>query len=102
MDAASTERICVAIRIRPLNEKEIASSQEKAFKSSGNNSICQCSNTGPSDETMYYYDKIFDEDASTTDVYSHVAKDIVQGVVQGINGTIFACNNFAINPIPNY
>jgi centromeric protein E len=38
----------------------------------------------------YSYDQVFNPEATTAQVYSNVASDIVKGVVGGINGTIFA------------
>lgn len=91
MEAA--EGICVAIRMRPLNDRELTGGQEQIFRCiSGYNAIAQTGKDGQLVEGQtYYYDKVFDESSSTTDVFSYVARDIVRGVVQGINGTIFAC-----------
>ena len=40
--------------------------------------------------TFFTYDRIFDEDSTTQQVYEGVAQDIVRSVVRGLNGTIFA------------
>lgn len=40
--------------------------------------------------TFFTYDRIFDEDSSTKEVYEGVAREIVHSVVRGLNGTIFA------------
>jgi hypothetical protein len=94
MEKASkeSEGIFVAIRMRPLNEREISSGQEKIFSCFGNNnSVCQLKENQPLDGQAYYYDKVFGEACATQEVYNHTAKNIVQNVVNGINGTIFAC-----------
>ena len=92
-EAASSEGILVGIRMRPLNDREVTAGQEKIFKCMNTyNAITQLTKDGHAVEgQMYYYDKVFDERASTVDVYSQIGKDIVKGVVSGINGTIFAC-----------
>jgi hypothetical protein len=41
--------------------------------------------------------KVFDENSTNSDVYSHIAGDIVKGVMTGINGTIFACKIILIS-----
>jgi hypothetical protein len=88
----SSEGICVAIRIRPLNEKETSSNLDRAFRRISANSIAQVNNDNqPIEGQIYSYDKIFDDESSTADVYQYVAKDVVRNVVHGINGTIFAC-----------
>lgn len=40
--------------------------------------------------TFFTYDRIFDENSTTQEVYEGVARDIVHSVVRGLNGTIFA------------
>lgn len=95
------EGICVAIRMRPLNDKEISTGQEQIFKcNSDNNSICQCRDSNPVDGQTFFFDQVFNEKSTTTDVYSHVGKDIVKGVMSGINGTIFACKSSLLLIIP--
>ena len=88
-----SEGICVAIRMRPLNEREITGGQEAVFRCMPqHNSVAQLKEGQVLDS--YYYDKVFGPSAQTAEVYSHVAKDIVKKVVSGINGTIFACKLF--------
>ena len=100
------EGICVAIRMRPLNEREISGGQERIFSCiKSSNSVQQLSKDGTAIEGQtYYYDKVFDGKAVTQEVYTSVAKDIVKGVVMGINGTIFACKFHLplVNPLVLY
>lgn len=91
---SSKEGICVGIRMRPLNEREISSGQQSIFRCLPNtNTICQFKegSTIPVDGQVYNYDKVFDESANTDAVYEHTGKSIVSGVANGINGTVFAC-----------
>jgi hypothetical protein len=89
----STEGICVGIRMRPLNDREKASGQERIFRcQSSFNAVSQLKDDQPVEGQTFYYDKVFNEDSTTKDVYAHIARDIVKGVTHGINGTIFACN----------
>lgn len=53
----SSEGICVAIRIRPLNERE-KNSSEKAFRCISSNAISQFSENQPNEGQTYYYDKV--------------------------------------------
>ncbi|KAJ3123078.1 hypothetical protein HK098_002227 [Nowakowskiella sp. JEL0407] len=82
--------IKVAIRIRPLNRNE--SDHFSAWKVHGTNTIVPCTVDGrPSQYTSpFCFDSIFDESAKTTEIYSQIAKEIVEGSMDGINGTIFA------------
>ena len=88
----NSEGICVAIRMRPLNDREISGGQEASFRcTSRDNRISQLKDNQVVEGQTYYYDKVFDERATTAEVYTHVGKDAVRNVAAGINGTIFAC-----------
>lgn len=88
----ASEGICVGIRMRPLNERELAGGQQMLFQCMTHiNAVAQMRDGAPVDGQMYHFDKVFDEKSSTSDVYSHIGRNIVQGVMNGINGTIFAC-----------
>mmetsp|Transcript_32099 Transcript_32099/g.39382 ORF Transcript_32099/g.39382 Transcript_32099/m.39382 type:complete len:620 (+) Transcript_32099:280-2139(+) len=94
--------INVAIRIRPLNDRESSSSSNSTDRAwhvlPETNSIVQMARppkeSSPTrarvSSSFFTFDRTFDEGASTEDVYVGVAKNIVDGVVSGINGTIFA------------
>jgi hypothetical protein len=85
------EGICVGVRMRPLNNREIRDNLASAYKCQ-NSTIYQCSRDGQIvDSQGYTYDRVFNEESTTADVYNQVCQGIVQGVVNGINGTIFAC-----------
>lgn len=40
--------------------------------------------------TFFTYDRIFDENSSTQEVYDGVARELVHSVIRGLNSTIFA------------
>ena len=42
------------------------------------------------DKTLFTFNRIYEEDNTTQDVYGGVAQEIVHSVVRGLNGTIFA------------
>lgn len=94
--APVTEGVCVAIRMRPLNDREISGGQEAAFRcTSKDNRIAQLKDNQVVDGQTYHYDKVFDEHASTAEVYAHIGRVAVKNVAAGINGTIFACKTIA-------
>ena len=86
------QSINVAIRMRPLNKREVGDGQEERFQSvPGQNTIVQVNEEGEALATQAYtYDHVFDSEKTTEDVYGSMAQDLVDGVVEGINGTIFA------------
>ena len=59
------EGICVAIRMRPLNERELSGGQHELFRCLPNNSVGQLKDGQPLEGQVYYYDKVFDENTST-------------------------------------
>ena len=91
----SQEGITVAIRMRPLNKNE--GEKQRVWKVLPKyNSVTQTTSTGkPLSErvtgrTYFAFDKVFEENVDTSQVYDDVAKGIVSSVVNGLNGTIFA------------
>jgi hypothetical protein len=38
----------------------------------------------------FTFDKVFDENSTQKDVYAYAATSVVDGVIEGFNGTIFA------------
>ncbi|KAK3133349.1 hypothetical protein QOZ80_6AG0535400 [Eleusine coracana subsp. coracana] len=76
------ERIHVAVRSRPLSPED---AQSSPWRISGN-SIALA--TQPS--TRFEFDRIFGQDCRTAEVYDARTKHIVDSVVRGFNGTVFA------------
>jgi len=90
-DQQQAEGICVAIRMRPLNERELTGGQQAVFQClPGQNAVAQLKEGQPLEGQTYYYDKVFNGQATTAEVYTHIARNAVKNVVNGINGTIFA------------
>uniref|UniRef100_A0A914DCI7 Kinesin-like protein n=1 Tax=Acrobeloides nanus TaxID=290746 RepID=A0A914DCI7_9BILA len=75
--------IQVFCRVRPLNEIEKKNASAFVPKFSGKDSITIGGKT-------YVYDRVFDPSTSQEDVYMNAAYHIVQDVLTGYNGTIFA------------
>ena len=82
----------MAIRMRGLNEREVRAGSTEAFKCLSNDRIALLSDKDghPVERDTYHYDKVFDSTSSTVNVYDYMGKDLVRGVVTGINATIFA------------
>ena len=92
IQAPATEGICVAIRMRPLNDRELSGGQEAVFRCTPkDNRVAQIKDNQTVEGQTYHYDKVFDEHATTAEVYTHVGRNAVKNVAAGINGTIFAC-----------
>ncbi|XP_073825611.1 CENP-meta isoform X2 [Musca autumnalis] len=75
--------IQVGIKVRPLLKKE---KDQQPLWRVVNNSIQQVD----SQNDPYYFDHIFDQDATNQHIFDKMAKHIVHAAMRGFNGTIFA------------
>eukprot|EP00937_MAST-01D_sp_MAST-1D-sp2_P003772 g3772.t1 len=91
MPSEETVRVCV--RIRPLFGKELQDGREviaEAFKDRGE---IRCRNPGADASEppkCFTFDHVFPPDITQRDVYDTCAVSIVDSVLDGFNGTIFA------------
>ena len=46
--------------------------------------------TGDRGANKFEYDRVFDSDATQAEMYEQAVKPIVEGVMDGFNGTVFA------------
>eukprot|EP01084_Bolivina_argentea_P155920 271697_1 len=95
----SVECVQVVVRCRPLNQKEIDGRCKKILavnESSGeiiignNDSRNNKQSTLQISSKMYTFDKAFGENSTQEVIYEETAKGIVNSVMDGYNGTIFA------------
>ncbi|CEF63819.2 Kinesin-like protein at 64D [Strongyloides ratti] len=86
----SNVKVCV--RCRPLSKKEIEHNEKIAVfvnKIEKNITVKNVNNPEETSKT-FTFDEIFDVDSSQITVYNTVARPIVENVLKGYNGTIFA------------
>lgn len=95
------EDIRVAVRMRPLNEREqklrshIHSSNRSWQVLKEHNSIVQLGIDGlpitdRQGKAVFTFDGVFSENDTTKDVYDYIAKGMVKAVVEGRNASIFS------------
>ncbi|XP_061338278.1 kinesin-like protein KIN-7G [Gastrolobium bilobum] len=88
------ERILVSVRVRPLNDKEIAKNDLSEWECINDTAIIYRSNLSASDRslypTAYSFDRVFRTDCPTRQVYEEAAKEVALSVLSGINSSIFA------------
>ncbi|KAJ2721259.1 hypothetical protein GGI07_004092 [Coemansia sp. Benny D115] len=91
------DHINVAIRVRPLNQREVRStgapgSVQQLPWSIQQHTITQKTYTDTRVVTgnSFTYDKVFDQKDSTQKVYDDIVKEIITSSMGGFNGTIFA------------
>ncbi len=95
-----TSNIQVAVRIRPLNQRERTENHDVIMDWSD-------SQISTPNNTPFLFDHIFSPESNNDFVYSHLAKDIVEDCLNGIHGTVFAYGQtssgktFTMNGSPN-
>ncbi|XP_066908565.1 kinesin-like protein KIF3A isoform X2 [Halyomorpha halys] len=87
------ENVRVVVRVRPMNKKEIESGYKSVVTVNRINGSISVKNPNGGREDLpkiFTYDIVFDIDSKQMDVYNETARPIVEKVLQGYNGTIFA------------
>ena len=83
----------VCVRARPLNEKEKSESNQKVVsvdKSTGTISVRNPAANSAEPPKTYTFDHVFGDDSKQLDIYNLIARPIVEAVLEGFNGTVFA------------
>ena len=89
-----TVRVCV--RCRPLNKKEVEDGRQRIVTMDPNTGQCtiiapgQDRNSGEPPKN-FTFDQVYDERVTQEYIYQQTASRIVDSVLEGFNGTIFAC-----------
>ena len=87
----STETVKVMVRVRPMNTKEKNLNCQRIVKvDKANNQIELMRVDEPAPSKDFAYDSVYDEDSKQQAVYDESAFPLVESVIQGYNGTIFA------------
>ncbi|XP_072942228.1 uncharacterized protein [Epargyreus clarus] len=84
-----SDNIKVVVKVRPLIPRE---EEEKLFYQwrVQNDTLYQIDQNGKDVGPAFTFDKVYDKDTKTCDVYNDIAKPIVKAATDGFNGTIFA------------
>lgn len=85
------------MRIRPLSTKELADGRKPIVRA--NPARKEIVITSPEEERgdnggaprVFTFDGAFGDEATQSSVYRDTAAPIVESVLQGFNGTVFAC-----------
>lgn len=78
------EAITVAVRLRPLSQKELEKGAISAWKIPGPTSIVDAS-----EKLLFQYDRVFPATQSTESIFEELGEKIVWGVMDGYNGCMF-------------
>ncbi|XP_031473876.1 kinesin-like protein KIN-7E, chloroplastic isoform X1 [Nymphaea colorata] len=80
------ENVTVTVRFRPLSSREINKGDEIAWYADGDYTVRNESNAS----IGYSFDRVFGPATTTRHVYDVAAQHVINGAMEGINGTIFA------------
>ncbi|CAG0878873.1 unnamed protein product [Darwinula stevensoni] len=86
------ENVRVVVRVRPMNEAEVQANYENAVEvdsAKGSLSLMP-PNKASEPPKVFTFDLVFGPDSKQVDVYNSAARPIVENVLEGYNGTIFA------------
>lgn len=77
--------INVSLRIKPLSDQEAANDKNHLWVKLSDTSIMN-----KRTNEVFQYDKVFSDEASTSDIFDSQIKEIVRAAMHGINQTVFA------------
>lgn len=89
----SNDNVRVVVRCRPLNEKEKNMKCPMAVKCDevrGSVTVNQSESRSGDQPKVFTFDRVFGPESKQTDVYNDTARSIVESVLEGYNGTVFA------------
>ncbi|XP_064634022.1 kinesin-II 95 kDa subunit-like [Lineus longissimus] len=87
------ESVKVVVRCRPMNEKETAQGHERVVEMDTKRGVITIKNPkGSSTDApkTFTFDSVYDWNSIQRDLYDETFRDLVDSVLQGFNGTIFA------------
>ncbi|KAG9434603.1 osmotic avoidance abnormal protein 3 isoform X1 [Apis mellifera carnica] len=87
-----SESVKVAVRCRPMNARELQQGCRNVVTIDPPSKCCtlECPATGTGNGKVYQFDAAFNPEATTESVYDNVGSVIVEAVLDGYNGTVFA------------
>eukprot|EP01084_Bolivina_argentea_P155912 271685_1 len=93
--ANKSECVKVAVRVRPLNSKEINEGDTSIIEVNNectpNEIYIKCKDfDGSESQKAYAFDHVFDLKTKQIDLYNKCASPIIDSVLKGYNGTLFA------------
>ncbi|XP_018406926.1 PREDICTED: osmotic avoidance abnormal protein 3-like [Cyphomyrmex costatus] len=85
-----SESVKVAVRCRPISNKELQQGCQNIVTIDPLTKSCTLENTTSGSGKVYQFDAAFSPSATTESVYEDVGSVIVEAVLEGYNGTVFA------------
>lgn len=89
----NSECVKVIVRCRPMSEKEIAEGYDRVVDMHPERGVVEVrnpKNINGEPYKQFTFDAVFDWNAKQTDLYDEIFRPLVESVLEGFNGTIFA------------
>jgi hypothetical protein len=86
---SKNECVKVVVRARPMNSTEKAANYAKIVQIKDSQVILH-NPKEPDDPKSFTFDLVYDDNSTQRQVYDEVAYPLVESVMEGFNGTIFA------------
>eukprot|EP00112_Aurelia_sp_Birch-Aquarium-sp1_P008558 Seg1946.8 transcript_id=Seg1946.8/GoldUCD/mRNA.D3Y31 product="Kinesin-like protein KIF3B" protein_id=Seg1946.8/GoldUCD/D3Y31 len=88
----SAESVKVIVRCRPMNEKEIAANHDRVVDMNVKNGqvLLKCPSKKGEPPREFTFDAVYDWNSKQRDIYDETFSPLVDSVLNGYNGTIFA------------
>ena len=81
MDEVLEESIAVAVRVRPMQPRELDIGAQEIWEVASSNSIKECGV-----DKFFVYDRVFDSSCTNQQVFDEFAEKIVWNTMEGFNG----------------
>ena len=86
---SSKESVKVIVRCRPISEREISNKNNACVEVCLDSAAINILDEKGGNKT-FTFDSVFDKKSRQIDVYNQTARPIVESVLEGYNGTVFA------------
>ena len=87
---SKSETVRVCVRCRPLNSKEKSDGRDRIVYMDPNTGTCVVEPKSGAEPKTFTFDQVYDERVTQEYIYMQTASRIVDSVLEGFNGTIFA------------
>ena len=89
---SKNECVKVIVRVRPLSHKERANGNEAVAKIDSENATVSVHdpNNSKASPKQFTFDRTYGPNCKQNDIYNQIAAPVVEDVLKGFNGTIFA------------
>merc|ERR1719410_1222412 len=86
------EAVKVIVRCRPMNKREIGMKCKNVVHTDGPAYVCAINNPNEpnSEPKSFTFDGVYGTNSTTEAIYNDNGFDLVEGVLEGYNGTVFA------------